>query len=92
VSESYQLFHFESCPYCLRVRRFAREAGIDLSLRDILRDPAARAELIAGGGRSTVPCLRIDRGPDAVEWLYESALIIQYLDRHARGEPRKHRA
>jgi glutathione S-transferase len=89
LSENYQLYHSEFCPYCIRVRRFCRGAGIDIPLRDIQREPGARGELIAGGGRSMVPCLRIERDDGGVEWLYESAHIIEYLDRNARPERRQ---
>jgi glutathione S-transferase len=82
--ERYQLFQYDSCPFCYRVRRYLDEAGIEIELRDTLRDPAARAELIAGGGRPTVPCLRIERldpGHEGeVRWLYESLDIIRYLE------------
>jgi len=47
--------------------------------RDTLRDPEAYRELLQGGGRGMVPCLRIERG-DEVEWMYESMDIIRYLD------------
>jgi glutathione S-transferase len=79
--ETYQLFQYDACPFCYRVRRFLKSAGIDMEFRDTLHDPAAYAELVRGGGRGTVPCLRIDSG-DEVRWLYESADIIRYLERH----------
>ena len=76
--ERYQLFGYNACPFCYRVRRFLDSAGIEIQLRDTMRDRDAHAELVAGGGRSTVPCLRIER-EDGVHWLYESADIIDYL-------------
>ena len=80
MTERYQLFHYDSCPFCFRVRQFLTEAAIDIPLRDILRDGEARRELIEGGGRATVPCLRIERDGE-VRWLYESLDIIDYLRR-----------
>lgn len=81
-----QLYHFNSCPYCLRVRRAVDRLDIPIALRDIQADPEARRELIAGGGRRTVPCLYIDDGKAGV-WLYESADIIDYLGkRFAPGQ------
>jgi glutathione S-transferase len=77
-TESYQLFKYDSCPFCMRVRAFLQQEGLDIPLRDTMRDPAARRELIAGGGRGTVPCLRIESGT-SVRWLYESLDIIEYL-------------
>ncbi|MDZ7669750.1 MAG: glutaredoxin [Gammaproteobacteria bacterium] len=80
MAETYTLYHYASCPFCARVRQFLDQAGIELPMRDILRDPAARRELIDGGGRATVPCLRIERD-GTVRWLYESLDIIDYLKR-----------
>jgi glutathione S-transferase len=82
MTESYQLFQYDSCPFCYRVRQYLNGAGLSIPLRDILRDASARNELMAGGGRTTVPCLRIERG-EKVEWLYESRDIIDYLETHS---------
>ncbi len=78
VAESLVLYEYDGCPFCYRVRRFLGDVGMHIPGRDILRDPAARRELMEGGGRSTVPCLRIERGQE-VRWLYESLDIIDYL-------------
>ena len=61
------------------MRHFLQQRSIDMVVRDTLRDPAAFKELLQGGGRGTVPCLRIERGGE-VEWMYESMDIISYLD------------
>jgi glutaredoxin len=58
AAEQYVLYQYATCPYCQRVLRFLAEAEVDLPLKDTLRDPAARRELIQGGGDSQVPCLR----------------------------------
>ncbi len=73
-----QLFHSSWCGFCIRVRRFMAAHRIDLPLRDVDREPDARQALIAGGGRATVPCLRIESA-GSVHWLYESLDIIEYL-------------
>jgi glutathione S-transferase len=78
MSETYVLYHYPSCGFCARVRRFLDEAGIAIELRNIHSDPQALFDLANGGGRTTVPCLRIQRD-GAVEWLYESLDIIDYL-------------
>ena len=78
--ETYTLYHFDSCPFCVRVRRFLSDQHIEMPMKDVLRDPEAYRELIAGGGDAQVPCLRIQRG-DEVRWLYESLDIIDYLRR-----------
>tara|TARA_X000000950_G_scaffold6333_1_gene6846 strand:- start:16068 stop:16229 length:162 start_codon:yes stop_codon:yes gene_type:complete len=47
-------------------------------MRDVHREEDAFRELLQGGGRTTVPCLRIER-EDGVEWMFESADIMRYL-------------
>ena len=78
MTETYQLFQYRSCPFCYRVQRFLDKLELSVPLRDTLRDPQARVDLIEGGGKATVPCLRIDR-QDEIIWLYESSDIIEYL-------------
>ena len=78
MNESYTQYHYPSCPYCAMVRRFLDDAGIAIELRNIHADPQALHDLRNGGGSTTVPCLRIQRGND-VQWLYESLDIVEYL-------------
>jgi glutaredoxin len=79
TTESYVLYYYEGCPFCARVQRFLDSRGTKMPMRDILLDPAARRELVAGGGRPTVPCLKITRADGSVRWMYESLDIIDYL-------------
>lgn len=73
------LYHFETCPYCHKVRHFLGQHALAIELRDTANDVTAKSELIAGGGRHRVPCLRIQKPDDTVEWLFESDDIIAYL-------------
>ena len=75
----HQLFYFATCPYCIKVRLALRWMGIKLPLKDILFSSANKAELVAGGGKEQVPCLRIEHEKGDVQWMYESGEIIQYL-------------
>ena len=75
------LYHFPSCPFCIRVRRALRRMSLKLECRDIRRDAAAFAELREQGGKSQVPCLRIELAGKPVRWLYESADIVRYLEK-----------
>jgi len=84
----HQLYHFTLCPYCVKVRLALRWMGIELPLKDILTDPEYRAELIAGGGKPQVPCLRIQEDGGIIRWMYESNDIIRYLNRQ-RSSPSK---
>ena len=72
------LYHYESCMFCARVRKAIARLNLKIELRDILRDANHRQALELGGGRTTVPCLRIGSGDDG-QWMYESADIIAYL-------------
>lgn len=78
MSSTYELFIMPSCPYCQKVLRFMEAHGIELPLRDISIDPAAREHLTEVGGKAQVPCLFIDGAP-----MYESDDIIAHLRRHA---------
>lgn len=42
-------------------------------------DSENRSDLIQGGGRSQVPCLKIESTSGEIEWMYESDDIIRYL-------------
>ena len=79
MAERHVLYQYDSCPFCARVRAFLDAHGIDVPMRDTLRDASAFRELLVGGGRATVPCLRIEDDGGAVRWLYESEDIIEYL-------------
>jgi hypothetical protein len=48
-------------------------------LKDILFQPGNNVDLNAGGGKSQVPCLRIDKEGGDVLWMYKSAEIIRYI-------------
>ncbi len=78
------LYHFPSCPFCMRTRQKIKQLGVPIREKDINRDPQAREELIAGGGRKTVPCLRID-ADQGTQWMYESADINAYLEERFGG-------
>ena len=75
------LYQFEACPFCVKVRRSMKRAGLNIETRDAKKDPQHRDELLAGGGRVKVPCLRIENTAGEVEWMYESNDIIAYLDK-----------
>ncbi|MGB5324847.1 MAG: glutathione S-transferase N-terminal domain-containing protein [Pseudomonadales bacterium] len=77
-----QLFHFNACPYCLKVRIAMKYMGIDMLRKNIKENPEHRCELVECGGKKQVPCLRIQEH-DGVNWLYESSDIIRYLSKRA---------
>ncbi len=75
------LYHFPTCPFCLKTRRTLRRLSLDIELRDARRDETHRAALIAGGGKPQVPCLLVADADGQSTWLYESDAINAYLTR-----------
>jgi len=73
------LYQFYACPFCIRTRRAIHRLNLPIELRDAQKDQQHRADLLAGGGRIKVPCLRIGEGGET-RWIYESEDIIAYLD------------
>jgi glutathione S-transferase len=72
------LYGYPQCPFCARVLGLIEELGIEIPLRDTMREPDHRSALIDAMGRGTVPVLRIE-GDEGDTWLPESAEIIRYL-------------
>ncbi len=56
-----------------------RRLSLNIERRDAQGEGRHRDELIAGGGRAMVPCLKITDQAGNSEWLYESGAIIAYL-------------
>ena len=76
------LYHFDGCPFCIRVRMAIDDLGVDIELRNTLENPEYGAEVVANTGRRTVPVLRIEDETGDVTWMPESADIIRYLQAH----------
>ncbi|MCA9393757.1 MAG: glutaredoxin [Candidatus Omnitrophica bacterium] len=74
-----QIFEFRTCPFCVKVRRNIHRLNINIPLRDARNDPDAARELIEGGGKRQVPCLRIEED-GLVSWMYESNDINAFLN------------
>ena len=72
------IYQFESCPFCIKVRRALKRMDLDIELRDAKTAPF-RDELVNGGGALQVPCLRIATLDGKVQWMYESDDIISFL-------------
>jgi glutaredoxin len=74
------LYQFYACPFCVKTRRALHRLNLPIELRDAQeRGGRHRADLLEGGGRVKVPCLRIESaGGD--EWIFKSDEIIAYLE------------
>ena len=79
------LYHFPTCPFCLKTRRTMQRLSLNIELRDAQHDETHRAALIAGGGKAQVPCLLITDAQGQQTWLYESNDINAYLAREFGG-------
>lgn len=76
--KSLALYQFAACPFCVKVRKEIARLNLSIELRDAKNNEQHRQELLDGGGRVKVPCLRIEQD-DKVQWMYESDDINQYL-------------
>jgi len=73
------LYQYEACPFCVKVRRFMQREAIVLPLKDAKREPF-RGELLRGGGKLQVPCLKIEKDDGTTQWMYESNEITAFLE------------
>lgn len=73
------LYQFQACPFCVKTRRAIHRLNVPVSLHDAKHDQQAREQLLTGGGKIKVPCLRIEEA-GGTRWMYESNEIIAYLE------------
>jgi glutaredoxin len=79
VTATLSMYQFKACPFCVKVRRELKRHALHIELRDAKKEGEFKAELTREGGRHKVPCLRIEKSDNSVEWLYESNDIIAHL-------------
>ncbi len=80
--ENHYLYHFTGCIYCLRVEMALARFGLSIEKRNIYQSPEYYQELQNGGGKTTVPCLKIEKD-NKIRWMYESGDIIKYLKEYS---------
>ncbi len=85
--EDFVLYKSPLCGFCFRVTHFLKRQGIEIQMRDVMTDSGAAEELRAGGGRTTVPCLRIKQEDGSTHWMYESMDIINFLSKWCNQQP-----
>lgn len=73
------IYEYRGCPFCMKTRRVIKRLSLNIELRDAKDDPEHRQALLEQGGKTQVPCLRI-QGNDGDTWMYESSDIIHYLE------------
>lgn len=75
-----ELYQFESCPFCAKVRQKLTALGIDYIIRNVPRsEPEKREFLKQISGNEQVPVL-VDLDNNVI--MKESDDIIAYLDKH----------
>jgi glutaredoxin len=74
------LYNSDTCWFCARVRQTIQQLGLDIEFRDAVGNAVHREALRSGGGKTQVPCLRIEDAQGSVRWMYESADICSYLE------------
>jgi glutaredoxin len=79
------LYQYKACPFCVKVRRSMKRLSLPVETRDANRCDTAKGELLAGGGRLKVPCLRVVDAAGGESWMYESKDIINYLEGRFAG-------
>src|SRR2546422_9188642 len=72
-----ELYDFEGCPYCRKVREVLSELDLDYLEHPVARGSPRRAELVKRGGKMQAPYL-VD--PNTGTEMYESDDIIAYLN------------
>lgn len=80
MKTKHALYYSKYCYFCQKVLMFlkGRKNAADIELRSTSNAQFAQ-ELVRGGGKTQVPCLRIENESGDIEWMYESDDIIQYL-------------
>lgn len=76
---SLALYQYKTCPFCIKVRQEMRRLSLNVEKIDAQHEGKNRDDLVSGGGKAKVPCLKITDQAGQTRWLYESGEIINYL-------------
>jgi len=74
-----ELYQYEGCPFCDRVRDALDALGLDYVVRSVPRPHARRDRVVAVSGQTLVPVL-VD--PERGKVVVESEAIVDYLNEH----------
>ena len=77
--ESLVLYHYKTCPFCMKVRQEIRRLSLPIQRIDAQPEGSNREALRQGGGLAKVPCLKITDAAGNSQWLYDSDKIVAYL-------------
>ena len=73
-----ELWDFEACSYCRKVREVLSELDLDYVVRNVPQRSPKRSDLVARGGKMQVPYL-VD--PNTGAEMYESDDIVAYVEK-----------
>lgn len=73
------LYGHNTCVFCREVNKVIDHLEIKLKIKNTFKHPEFKQELLHGGGKVTVPCLKIISQLGEEQWLYDSATINNYL-------------
>lgn len=79
ATQNVVLYQYRTCPFCIKVRQEMRRLSLNIERRDAQSAGQHRDDLVRGGGKAKVPCLKITDQAGNSQWLYESGAIIDYL-------------
>jgi glutathione S-transferase len=85
-AQGFSIYGYPQCSFCRRVIDAVSSLGLEIPLRDTLKDADHRSDLLEAMGRTTVPVLRIEGEAGDLKWLSESADIVRYLTDRFGGE------
>ncbi|MFK7827650.1 MAG: glutaredoxin family protein [Oligoflexales bacterium] len=80
-TSSLSIYQFKACPFCVKVRWALQKRGLRVKYQDAKNHEPSKQELLSGGGKIQVPCLRIKQADGSHSWIYESDEIIAYFDK-----------
>lgn len=80
LTSKLSLYQYKACPFCVKVRRAMKRNSLNIQTYDAKRSETSRNELVDGGGKLKVPCLRVESNEGNVCWIYDSSDIIAYLE------------
>lgn len=86
-TEKLALYQYKACPFCVKVRRAMKRQSLLINTHDPRQSSTSHDELMSGGGKLKVPCLRIEEDNGETRWMYESADIINYLNSRFSQQP-----
>ncbi len=79
ITANMTLYQFKTCPFCIKVRRSIKRQSLNIELLDAQHNQEHREQLMQGGGKIKVPCLKVVDEQGNANWLYESNQIIDFL-------------